>query len=176
MEAAEPGESQPILCTFSGRLRARNLVSDDGVQFVCCRICRDRLLVISGLHLSKHETDRETYLEAYGLTPNELIAKDFRIIQSSRLVYFPHGKRDWIAAIKEVYKRERNILRSIYDRSICIFISKAFGFSGIGIRLYVRRDSIQNERGYEVQEMKKESSRKYAPCGARIYLLKPIMY
>ena len=89
--------------------RARSSDSNDGVDSVRCRICRGRLRVISGLHLSKHDTDRETYMEEYGLTPDELIAKDFRIIQSSRLGYFPHGKRDWIAAIKEVYKRERNI-------------------------------------------------------------------
>ena len=54
------------------RLRARNLDSDDRVQFVRCRICRDRYRVISGRHLSKHDTDRETYMEEYGLSPDEL--------------------------------------------------------------------------------------------------------
>jgi len=85
--------------------------------------------VISGLHLSKHETDREAYMEEYGLTPDELVAKDFRIIQSSRRGYFPHAKSDWIAAIKMVYKRERNItakyLREkyphLYDQGVWIF-------------------------------------------------------
>ena len=112
-----------------GRLRARNLDSDDGIQFVRCRICDDRLRVISGRHLSKHGTDRETYLEEYRLSPDELIAKDFRMIQSSRCGYFPHGKSDWIAAIQEVYKRDRNItakyLREkyphLYDQGVWIF-------------------------------------------------------
>ena len=53
-------------------LRARNLDSDDGVQFVRCRICSDRYRVISGRHLSKHDTDRETYMEEYCLSPDEL--------------------------------------------------------------------------------------------------------
>ena len=45
------------------------------------------LRVISGQHLSKHDTDRETYMEEYHLSPDELIAKAFRIIQSSRRGY-----------------------------------------------------------------------------------------
>ena len=61
-------------------------------------MCGGSLRVISGLHLSTHDTDRETYLEEYRLGPDELIAKDFRIIQSSRRGYFPHGKSEWIAA------------------------------------------------------------------------------
>jgi hypothetical protein len=48
-------------------------------------------------------------MEAYGLTPDELIAKDFRIIQSSRRGYFPHGRSNWIVAIKKVYTRDRDI-------------------------------------------------------------------
>jgi hypothetical protein len=48
-------------------------------------------------------------MQEYRLTPDELIAKDFRVIQSSRRGFFPHGRSDWIAAIKRVYKRDRNI-------------------------------------------------------------------
>ena len=91
------------------RRRSRALDSGDGVQSVRCRICGDRLRVISGRHLSKHETDRETYMEEFNLSPDELIAKDFRVIQSSRRGYFPHSKRDWIAAIKKVYDRDGNV-------------------------------------------------------------------
>lgn len=56
----------------------------DRLDFVSCRICGRHLCVISGRHLSTHGTDRETYMEEYGLSPDELIAKDFRRIQSSR--------------------------------------------------------------------------------------------
>jgi hypothetical protein len=41
-------------------------------------------------------------MEEYHLTPAELIAKAFRIIQSSRRGY---GKGEWIAAVKKVYGR-----------------------------------------------------------------------
>ena len=83
------------------RLRHRILGGDDGVDFVRCRICGDHRRVISGRHLSKHDTDRETYMEEYHLTPDELIAKDFRVLQSSRPGYYPHGKSDWIACGEE---------------------------------------------------------------------------
>ena len=36
-----------------------------------------------------HDIERETYMEEYNLSPDELIAKDFRMIQSSRRGYFP---------------------------------------------------------------------------------------
>jgi hypothetical protein len=45
----------------------------------------------------------------YGLSPDELIAKDFRRIQSSRRGYQPYGKRGWVAAIKKVYERNGKI-------------------------------------------------------------------
>jgi len=44
-------------------------------------------------------------MEEYGLSPDELIAKDFRIIQSSRRGYHPFDKRSWIEAIKKIHSR-----------------------------------------------------------------------
>jgi hypothetical protein len=35
-------------------------------------------------------------MEEYHLTPDEMIAKDFRMIQSSPRGYYPHGKSEWI--------------------------------------------------------------------------------
>ena len=58
-------------------LRRRRVDGDEGVDFVRCRLCGDHLRVISGRHLSKHATDRETYMQEYNLSPDELIAKDF---------------------------------------------------------------------------------------------------
>ena len=74
-----------------------------------CRICGDHRRVISGRHLSKHDIDRETYMEEYHLTPDELIAKDFRRIQSSCRGYYPNGKNEWIAAMKNVCKKDGKI-------------------------------------------------------------------
>jgi hypothetical protein len=82
---------------------------DDGFAFVVCRICGDHRRVISRRHLSKHDTDRETYMEEYDLSPDELIAKDFRVIQSSRRGYYPNGKSEWIAAVKKLYEKGGNI-------------------------------------------------------------------
>jgi hypothetical protein len=65
--------------------------------------------VLSARHLSKHGTDREEYMAEYGLSPDELIAKDFRVIQSSRRGYRPYGKREWIAAIKKIHKNGGSI-------------------------------------------------------------------
>ena len=89
--------------------RTLSLNSGEGNEFVRCRICGDYLRVISGRHLSKHGTDRETYMEEYGLSPDELIAKDSRRLHSSRRDYRPYSKRDWIAAIKKVYKRNEHV-------------------------------------------------------------------
>jgi hypothetical protein len=101
----------------------------DGMDFVRCRICGDHRRVISGRHLSKHDTDRETYMKEYGISPDELIAKDFRVIQSSRRGYQPYGKSEWIAAIKEVYRREGNVFAGylqdkypyLYQQGVWIF-------------------------------------------------------
>jgi hypothetical protein len=69
------------------------------VDFVRCWICGDHRRVISGRHLSKHDIDREAYMEQYALSPDKLIASDFRQMQSSLPNYRPFAKKDWIAAI-----------------------------------------------------------------------------
>src|SRR5213593_4504036 len=89
--------------------RGRKIDGTEGVDFVRCRICGDHRRVISGRHISKHSTDRETYMEEYGLNPDELIAKDSRRLHSSRRDYRPYSKRDWIAAIKKIYKRDEQV-------------------------------------------------------------------
>jgi hypothetical protein len=57
--------------------RVRRLDGIDGIDFVRCRICGDRYRVISEIHLSKHGIERETYIEKYALSRDELIAKAF---------------------------------------------------------------------------------------------------
>jgi hypothetical protein len=100
MTGAFMSQTGPLKRSFDG---------DDGFAFVVCRICGDYRRVISGRHLSKHDTDRQTYMEKYDLSPDELIAKDFRIIQSSRRGYYPNGKSEWIAAVKKVYEKDGNV-------------------------------------------------------------------
>ena len=55
--------------------RNQNFDGEEGIDFVRCRICGDHRRVISGRHLSKHNTDRETYMEEYDLTPDELMQR-----------------------------------------------------------------------------------------------------
>ena len=112
----------------SGSLK-RSVDGEEGIDFVRCRICGDHRRVVSGRHLSKHDTDRETYMEEYHLTPDELIAKDFRRIQSSRRDYYPNGKNEWIAAMKNVYKKDGKVFAKylqhnypqLYSQGVWIF-------------------------------------------------------
>jgi hypothetical protein len=68
-------------------------------------------------------------MEEYRLTPDELIAKDFRMIQSSRLGYYPNGKSEWIAAVKNVYEKDGKVFaghlqdkaKHLYEQGIWIF-------------------------------------------------------
>ena len=71
--------------------------------------CGDRHRMISDQHLSKHNTDREVYMKEYRLSPDELIAKDFRIMQSSRCGYHRYSKSDWIEAIKKIFKQNGSV-------------------------------------------------------------------
>ena len=68
-------------------------------------------------------------MEEYHLSPDELIAKAFRMIQSSRRGYYPRGKNEWIAAVKKVYKRDGKVFAKylqdnyphLYNQGVWIF-------------------------------------------------------
>jgi hypothetical protein len=68
-------------------------------------------------------------MDEYRLSPDQLCAKDFRRLISSRPGYYPHGKRDWIAAIKKIYKRDGQVFAGyiqkkyphIYSQGVWIF-------------------------------------------------------
>src|SRR5262245_51412228 len=113
-----------------GRSRHYRILNGvEGIDFVRCQICGDHRRVISGRHLSKHDTDRETYMAEYHLTPDELIAKAFRRIQSSRPGFCPHGKSDWIDAVRKLHKRGKSVFAGdlqdkhpfLYDQGVWIF-------------------------------------------------------
>ena len=133
------------------RPRNRRFDSDDGIEWACCRICGDELRVISNRHLGKHDTDRETYMKEYHLTPDELIAKAFRTIQSSRQAYYPNGKNDGSLPSRRCTNGRARCLPDISKNSTHIYMSKAFGFSVIGIRLCLQRD-LMRMRGARHEE------------------------
>jgi hypothetical protein len=107
----------------------RSFDGDDGFAFVVCRICGDHRRVINSQHLSRHDTDRETYMGEFDLSPDELTAKEFRIIQRSRRGYYPNGKSEWIAALKKVYESDGNVFAGhlqdkyghLYEQGVWIF-------------------------------------------------------
>jgi hypothetical protein len=138
------------------RKRPPSFDSDDGIEVVCCRICGDHRRVISRQHLSKHDTDRETYMEEYHLTPDELIAKDFSRIQSSRRGYYPNGKSEWIGAMKNVYKKDGKVFaghlqdkyKHSYEQVIWIFgdWDKALHAAGLNPEKMRKRSTWDEEK------------------------------
>ena len=93
--------------------RRKSLSGVDGVDFVHCRICGDRRRVISARHLSKHDITRDEYIEEFELSSDQLIATDFRRLQSSRPRYRPLNKRTWIAAIRKSHRRDDKLSASL---------------------------------------------------------------
>ena len=98
--------------------RAQPTSGSDGIDAVRCLICGKHLCVISGRHLSTHGTDRETYMEEYRLTPDQLCSKTFRINHSSRPDYRPHNRREWMAAMKAVYKKHGNVYAGFLQKTL----------------------------------------------------------
>jgi hypothetical protein len=106
--------------------KIRTYDKGEGVEFVRCLICSKQLRVISGRHLSTHGTDRETYIQEYQLSLDQLCSKSFRVNHSSRSDYCPHNNREWIAAMKAVYKQHGNVYagflqkhyRNLYDEAV----------------------------------------------------------
>ena len=144
-----------------------------GIDFVRCRICDARRRVISGRHLSKHSTDREKYMEEYGLSPDELIAKDFRITQSSRRGYQPYGKREWIAAIRKIRKNGGSIRagdlqhkdQNLYQLAVWLFgdYDKALSAAGFDPQqMRLRRFWNDEKIVQELRRMRKRNLPLYA--------------
>jgi hypothetical protein len=122
----------------------------DGITYVRCRICGDHRRVISGRHLSKHETDRETYMEQYLLSPDQLIANEFRLIQSSRKGYAPLGKKDWLTALKTIHKKSGNIFAG--------HLQKKYPYIYLqGVWIYGSWDKALSAAGFSPRTMRKRN-------------------
>lgn len=149
----------------------------DRLDFVSCRICGRHLCVISGRHLSTHGTDRETYMEEYGLSPDELIAKDFRRIQSSRPGYQPHGKREWIAAVRQLYEAKGNVslkhlqtrYRYLYEQGRWIFGDSDQALRAVGLKPELVRLREQLDQEKVVKQIRTLRARKL-PLNAKYVL------
>jgi hypothetical protein len=131
----------------------------EGLDYVRCRICGDHRRVISRRHLSKHGTDREEYMEEFGLSPDQLIASDFRRIQSSRPGYTPLVKHGWVAAIRKAFARDGNVHAgrlqrrhlNLYHQGTWLFGTwdnalRAAGFTADKMRLHRNWNSVKVSR------------------------------
>jgi hypothetical protein len=130
--------------------------SGDGIDFVSCRICGKHLRLITATHLATHGTNRETYMQEYRLSPDQLCSKFFRGNHSSRRNYRPHGKRGWIAAIKNIYEEEGQVFAGylqdnyshLYHQGIWLFGNwdlalRAAGFTPENMRLWAFWDDAR---------------------------------
>jgi hypothetical protein len=153
--------------------RRRRIEGDEGFDFVRCLICGDHRRVISGRHLSKHDTDREKYMQEYDLSPDELIAKAFRMIQSSHPRYQPYTKKGWIAAIQKVYETTERCLPNICSTIIRRYIAKAFGFLVTGTMRCGQLSLILTRCVCRVHGIGKRSSRSCKTCKIEIYPFMP---
>ena len=95
-------------------------------------------------------------MEEYHLTPDELIAKDFSRIQSSRRGYYPNGKSEWIGAMKNVYKKDGKVFaghlqdkyKHSYEQVIWIFgdWDKALHAAGLNPEKMRKRSTWDEEK------------------------------
>jgi hypothetical protein len=86
-------------------------------------------------------------MEQYGLSPDELIAKDSRVLHSSRRDFVPHSRREWIAAVKQLYNQEQDITAKHLQAKYSQLYYQGVWILVIWIRRYARRDSIQGGCG-----------------------------
>jgi len=162
-----------VIAILKSHGRARRLDGAEGIDFVRCRICGKHLRVISSRHLSTHDTDRDTYMEEYRLTPDQLCAKDFRKLHSSRRDYHPYGKRDWITAIKKIHKQHGQVfagylqdnLPHLYNQGVWLFgdwdkALRAAGFVPEQMRMWGFWD--QAKLISQIQTLRKRSLPLYA--------------
>ena len=144
----------------------QKLGDTEGIDFVRCRICGARRRVIATKHLSKHDTDRETYIEEYDLSPDDLIAKDFRSNRSSRHDFRPYSSASGFAAMKAARRRTPEIFTSgISKRVSHSLIGTGSGSSVTGTMRSEQRGSTRIACGTESRGVTNNNRRN--PCAAK---------
>src|ERR1041384_6784836 len=142
------------------RCQRGKLTGNEDVDFITCRICGDRRRVISARHLSKHETDRLAYMKEYDLSPDQLIARAFRIIQSRDPGFKANSKAEWVAEIKKIYKRKGLTgLRCLQKNHFHLYLQAKWLFGGMdeGFRFIgLDPEEIRLHSPYEDERLHKE--------------------
>ena len=76
-------------------------------------------------------------MNEYKLSPDELVAKAFRIIQSCQPGFKPNSKAEWVDAIKRIYKKKgASGLWRLQKNHPHLYIKQA-GFSAVWTRLSI---------------------------------------
>ena len=112
-------------------------------------------------------------MHEYRLSPDKLCAEDFRRLHSRGRDYYPYGKRDWIAAIRKLYKRGGEICAGylqdnhshLYSQGVWLFGSwdealRAAGFTLENMRLWGYWD--QAKLISQIQDLRKNKLPLYA--------------
>ena len=81
------------------------------------------------------------------LSPDELIAKAFRVIQSFRRGYYPNDKNDWIAAVKTVYKKDGKVFAKYLQHNYPHLYNQ-------GVWIFGDRDKALRAAGFDPERMR----------------------
>jgi hypothetical protein len=81
---------------------------------------------------------------------DELIAKEFRVIQSSHKEYRPYGKNEWIHAVKKVYRKDGNIFAGYLKEKYSPLYTQ-------GIWLFGDWDNALRKAGFDPEKMRMRS-------------------
>jgi hypothetical protein len=75
---------------------------------------------------------------------------------------YPNGKNEWIAAMKNVHKRDGKVFAGHLQDKANIYMNKASGFSAIGIKLCMQQDLTRKKCDSAVYGTKRKSLTQYA--------------
>jgi len=86
------------------------LEGKEGVDFVRCRLCSERRLILTKTgHLFKHRIDRATYMAKYGLTADQLTANVFRLHSTRCKGYVTYDRSNWEQALRTIYRKTKTL-------------------------------------------------------------------
>ena len=90
-------------------------------------------------------------MQEYDLSPDELIAKAFRVIQSSHRGYQPYTKKSWIAAMQKVYEKNGNVFAKYLQHNYPQLYSQ-------GVWIFGDWDKALQAAGFDPEKMRMQGS------------------
>jgi hypothetical protein len=90
-------------------------------------------------------------MREYDLSPDELIAKAFRMIQSSHPGYQPYTKKGWIVAMQNVYQNDGNVFAKYLQHNYPQLYSQ-------GVWIFGNWDKALQAAGFDPDKMRLQGS------------------